>query len=203
MELKIFECAVVEEFNDFYLVKSLINSNETDFQNENHIGLNTFAAIAIKDALTQNKIVRINKQYLSDEVHIFDLVITIPNLDNVDVLRLLLIQNARQLITHQQANISGLMMYEFININNVLCSKGYFIHDDNREDEYLKILETEDEKLIDQLEIFLNARDVISRSSFLENRYSQHYTSMHDAKTQEELYEISNSFISTVKTFQS
>ena len=46
--------------------------------------------------------------------------------------------------------------------NNKLNSKGYFITEENREEQYLAILETGNEELIDLLEEFLIAKDLIS-----------------------------------------
>jgi hypothetical protein len=53
----------------------------------------------------------------------------------------------------------------FINytrLNNKLSSKGYFITDDNREDVYLEIINTDDMDLIDLLDEFLMVMDEIS-----------------------------------------
>ena len=50
----------------------------------------------------------------------------------------------------------------YIDINNELNSRGYFITETNKESEYLKILETGDDKLIDLLEEFLIIKDQLS-----------------------------------------
>lgn len=50
----------------------------------------------------------------------------------------------------------------YIDINNELNDKGFFITDDNKEEKYLEILETGDEKLIDLLEEFLIIKDQLS-----------------------------------------
>jgi predicted transcriptional regulator len=50
----------------------------------------------------------------------------------------------------------------YIDINNELASKGFFITDENREEKYLEILETGDDKLIDALEEFLILKDELS-----------------------------------------
>jgi len=55
---------------------------------------------------------------------------------------------------------SDLVYYiEFIENNNILNSRGFFITEDNKEEKYLEILETGDEDLIDVLEKFLIAKD--------------------------------------------
>jgi len=57
-------------------------------------------------------------------------------------------------------NTSDLVYYvDFIDTNNILNSRGFFITDDNKEEKYLEILETGDEDLIDTLEKFLISKD--------------------------------------------
>jgi predicted ATP-dependent Lon-type protease len=58
-------------------------------------------------------------------------------------------------------------------LNNLLNSKGYFIHDDNREEVYLEILETGDSGLIDTLERYLNMKDEIHRVSQLDSKFTE------------------------------
>jgi len=56
--------------------------------------------------------------------------------------------------------VSDLIHYiDFIDTNNILNSRGFFITDDNKEEKYLEILETDDEDLIDTLERFLVSKD--------------------------------------------
>ena len=50
----------------------------------------------------------------------------------------------------------------YIDINNELNDRGYFITDSNKEEKYLEILETEDDHLIDLLEEFLILKDQLS-----------------------------------------
>lgn len=50
----------------------------------------------------------------------------------------------------------------YIDINNELNSRGFFITDSNKEEKYLEILETGDDNLIDLLEEFLILKDQLS-----------------------------------------
>jgi predicted transcriptional regulator len=50
----------------------------------------------------------------------------------------------------------------YIDINNELNSKGFFITDSNKEEKFLEILETGDDRLIDLLEEFLILKDQLS-----------------------------------------
>jgi hypothetical protein len=51
---------------------------------------------------------------------------------------------------------------EYFNILFELSNKGFFITDENKEEKYLEILETEDDYLIDLLEEFLILKDQLS-----------------------------------------
>lgn len=52
--------------------------------------------------------------------------------------------------------------YRFIDINNKLSHMGYYIHNDNREEIYIKIIETNDESLINLLEEYLEIKDILN-----------------------------------------
>lgn len=49
----------------------------------------------------------------------------------------------------------------FLILNNEFTSKGYIITEDNREEVYIKIIETGDVQLINDLEKYINLRDSI------------------------------------------
>lgn len=52
--------------------------------------------------------------------------------------------------------------YRYSYLNNLFCSKGFFITELNREEVYIKILETEDEFLIEKLEELLKIIDKLN-----------------------------------------
>lgn len=60
--------------------------------------------------------------------------------------------------------------FRFQYLNNIFASKGYFITEDNREEIYIKILETDDEKMIEYLEEYLKVLGQL-------NQYEQMYQS--------------------------
>jgi len=178
-----------KENADLYNIITVTNVETKLFSPERKfIGCTIVASEIVKEALNNNKTVSILKEISNVEVTPRDLIIekTDTDLLSKDVLH----AKANQLLTHQQASISGLMMYDYININNYLADKGYFIHDENREDMYMSILETEDEDLIDQLEIYLAARDEISRAAHFRKMYSTFTTQLNKSTPVEgnELY---------------
>jgi len=199
--MKVFEMAAVIDCGKYYEVEYLTSSYNKDFETtKRFLGLSTYAAHEIKRALSENKVVRIISDYKNIDVQPHDLIIIENNNDDIELEKKIYLNKARQEITHQQANVSGLMMYQYININNILCDKGYFIHDDNKEEVYLQILETGDENLIDKLEIYLNARDIIDRSSFLEEKYFQFFNDMKIATTHEQIIENYTNIIEIVNS---
>lgn len=59
----------------------------------------------------------------------------------------------------------------FMILNNKFCSKGIFITEDNREECYIKIIEMNDESLIEDLEKYIKLRDNIQT---IENKKEQY-----------------------------
>ena len=197
--MKVFEMAAVIDCGNYYEVEYLTSSLNKDFEmSSRFLGLSSYAAKQIKDAIAEGTVVRVIKDYQNIDVMTQDLIF-VKSQQEIELQKLALLKKARQLVTHQQANVSGLMMYQYININNILCDKGFFIHDDNREEVYLKILETGDEDLIDKLEMYLNARDEISRSSFLEQKYHTFFREMKSIDNMDDASELYSNF---VKNFQ-
>lgn len=52
-----------------------------------------------------------------------------------------------------------------------LADAGYFITDQNREEKYIEIIETEDENLIELLETYLNIKDDIAKIKFNKKQF--------------------------------
>jgi hypothetical protein len=71
------------------------------------------------------------------------------------------------LLTFRLIDIVSLML-----INNKFANKGIFITDDNKEESYIKIIETGDDSLITDLEKFLVLKDNIKRIESAKEEYS-------------------------------
>jgi len=190
--MKIYNLAEIEDYGEYYRVLSVFDSEYYDFNKRDHLRLNNMAAIKIKDGLRNNKIVKILKDIkIKNEVMIRHIIIEDKvEMNELETLKFIHLSNFRENVNHAQANVYGIQMYEYININNYLNDKGYFIHDDNKEETYLEILETSDEALIDKLEVYLNARDDISRASTLERFYAKFYNEMKEAESTEDVEKI-------------
>lgn len=71
------------------------------------------------------------------------------------------------LLTFYLIDFVSLMM-----INNKFASKGIFITDDNKEESYIKIIETGDDTLINDLEKYLALKDSIKKIESSKEEYS-------------------------------
>jgi len=88
---------------------------------------------------------------------------------------------------------SDLVYYiEFIETNNILNSRGFFITEDNKEEKYLEILEAGDEDLINTLERFLNSRDKLGKVKSAKTEFDNIIESLKyaDENNKEELEQI-------------
>lgn len=196
IKMMAYEMAAVIEHKDYYEVEYLTSSITKDYnRSSKFIGLSNSAAKIIKGTIENGNLVKIIKNYQDVDVQPRDLIIDKNEESDLDKHKEIIATMARQYVSHQQANVSGMMMYDFININNYLASKGFFIHDDNREIVYLEILETEDEEIIDKLEQYLSARDELAHSSYLETEYTKLYKNLRSAETMDEVDETYDEFI--------
>jgi hypothetical protein len=198
--MKVYEMAAVTDCGQYYQVEYLTTSLNKDFETHAKFkGLNNIAANLIRESMAANSIVRIVKDFQGLEVMPSDLIIIKgDDTDSLNFYKKIIIQKARQHVTHQQAVVSGIMLYEYTIINNYLCDKGYFIHDDNREEVYLSILETGDDVLIDRLETYLNAKDEIGRASALDQLYRKLYKSVNGCTSIDEVDNFFNDFMTTI-----
>ncbi|RLA76995.1 MAG: hypothetical protein DRG78_18045 [Epsilonproteobacteria bacterium] len=198
--MKVYEIAAVIDRGNYYEVEYVTSNLTKELRSsQRYLGLNSSAAIMIKKGLANDRNIRIIKDFKDLEVHIHDIIVEEEQDSELDKYKKIYIKKARQDVTHQQAMTSGIMLYDYMNINNYLNDKGYFIHDDNKEETFLKILETEDEVLITKLELYLNARESISRTSHLEHQYFKYYEDIKNALNEEEVLKIFTLFMDMLK----
>lgn len=171
----IFDLAVVEDHGSFWKVTNLIQNTMDSLadKNEKLLRLSYMANQQIKEALSAGKAVHIPKALRSVEVLPGDYnIIDAAKEDELTAFKDAVVIKARMLVTPILTKISGFALYGFTVLNNDLASAGYFITNDNREEKYLAILETGDEKLIAKLEDYLNYKDEIENVAYLERMFS-------------------------------
>jgi len=146
--------------------------------------------------LMAGKKVHIHKTLQTGEVlpGEFD-VVDLAETDPIQEARDSSVVKIRMLVTPDLSKISGFALYGFMILNNDLASNGYFITNENREEKYLEILETGDEKLIAKLEDYLNYKDEIEAVAHLERRFAAFRNEIRTATTVEEIKAIEERFL--------
>lgn len=199
MSTLVYELAVVEDHGSHWAVTNVTKNSLDNLANrdEKYLKLSYVAYKTISDALMAGKQVTITKSLMTDEVLPFEVTVldASETVDPLVAAKNASIIKIRMLVTPELSKIAGLTLYGFIVLNNDLTTRGYFITDANREEQYLAILETGDEKLVDVLEQYLNYRDEIDRVAQLERRFSAFKKSVMDAASADEVREIEEQFL--------
>jgi hypothetical protein len=194
----IYDLALVEDRGPYWRVVN-VQQNTLDNQattQERVLKLSHIAHLQIREAIMSGKIVNIPKtlttnEVLAGEYNIIDLAET----DEIQQARDAAVIKVRMLVTPELSKISGFAMYGFTILNNDLSAAGYFITESNREEKYLEILETGDEKLITKLEDYLNYRDEITSVANIERKFSAFRSEVKTATTQEEIKQLEEQFL--------
>ena len=192
----IYDVAMVDDHGTYWAVNGVTqNSFDTIDKENRYLKLSAVSAKLIKDAILAGNQVRITKPLRFVEVLPSEIKILKVNQDEIESVRETNIKRVRMLITPELASTSGMTYYSFICLNNELADKGFFITDSNREAKYLAILETGNEKLIAQLEEYLNCRDEISRVAFLYKQFEKMRKEIMNETSAEKIQKIADEFI--------
>jgi hypothetical protein len=194
----IYDLATVQDRGSYWFVTN-VTQNTLDNQaekDEKILRLSYMSHQLIKQALMAGKKVHIHKtlqtgEVLPGEFDVVDLAATDPIQEARDAS----VVKIRMLVTPDLSKISGFALYGFMILNNDLSSNGYFITNENREEKYLEILETGDEKLIAKLEDYLNYKDEIEAVAHLERRFAAFRNEIRTATTVEEIKAIEERFL--------
>ncbi len=168
----IYDLAIVEDRGAYYQVTGLTKNTFDNLadRDEKYLKLSSAAYKLIDDAVSAGKIVRLPKALQVDEVMPGEVDIIAAELNPLDAARTAALVKARRLVTPEYTKISGYILYDFMCMNNELASEGYFITNKNREEQYIKIIETGDERMIALLEKYLEARDTIDTAASMKLR---------------------------------
>ena len=205
--MKIYDLAVVEDRGSYWKVNNLVQNTMDALadKNEKLVKLSYMAHQLMKDAILEGKAVHIPKASMrSIEVLPGDFeIIELTNQNELESTKRASIVKVRMLVQPILAKISGFAMYGFITLNNDLSASGYFITNDNREEKYLAILETGDEKLIAKLEDYLNYKDELEETASLERKFAKYQKEMKNLTTIEEVKSLEASFVEDFFTYNS
>ena len=191
----IYELAMVIDKGTYWEVTGVTKNTLDNLANreESLLKLSYMAykemSVALHDG---DKIITILKPLIHDEVMPGEVVYSVAPEDNN---KLSQVRRIRALINPTLSSVSGFTFYTFMVLNNLLNSKGYYIHDDNREEVYLEILETEDSGLIDTLERYLNMKDDIHRVSQLDSKFTEITSKIMESSSGDDVVKMADEFI--------
>ena len=193
----IYDLAIVEDHGNYYqvvgLTKNALSSLVTDA--ERHIKLSAAAYKMIDDAINAGSVVRLPKTLQVDEVLPGEVNIISGSAEPLEAARSAALVKARSLVTPEMTKMSGIVLYNFMNLNNVLAAEGYFITNANREAKYIEIIETGNMDLITALEQYLAARDEIGNAASMKVRLDAFITEINKLTTVEEVVAAETKFV--------
>lgn len=197
--IAIFE-KVSDELNQIINIETSVIRDLIGLRN-NSVGINNLTAQMVEKMFSDGLQVYYKSNTKSIELMPYD-IFSGADVTDINILRNQKLSEAKYCVSHHQSLVTGLMMFDFICINNELLDNGFVITDNNREEKYIEILEKDDESLIEKLEIYLNARDTISRASFLEREYQKFYRDIKQSQTEEEILKVSSEFMQRLQNVQ-
>lgn len=93
---------------------------------------------------------------------------------------------ATSLIT-SSLQLYPMKLYRYMKANSYLNANNYFITDDNRDEIYLKIINSEDETLVDMLLKFLDANDYLASEDKILDLYYKFIDELNSCNSKEEI----------------
>ena len=198
MSSMIYELAMVVDCGTYWRVTNVTKNTFDNLVNndEKLLKLSYVSYKKIEEALLANKTVHINKNMMANEVLPFEVDVKDTSLeDPLQESKNHNLAKVRMIVSPDLCKIAGLTLYGFMVLNNDLINAGYAITNENREEKYLQILETGDEKLISKLEDYLNYKDEIEKVAYLERKFSKFKNDVLSSSTVEDVIELTNKFL--------
>jgi hypothetical protein len=137
--------------------------------------------------LDKNKLV-IEEDKLEQMVTLEDFKVV--DADSIEEIKRAKLKELHSRMNEKMAVVSGLKLYSFFSDMVRLAAHGYFITDENREEVYLKIIDTADEDLIQCLETYLDSKDSIDQVTNFHRNSRTFITKLNMAETDEEIEKV-------------
>ena len=140
------------------------------------------------DSVRNNRIIVLLP--LPDNIQMYDIHV-IPNSTTMNLMDVkeMYLSKVMGLFDRTINTVSNLVYYEFGCLNNELANYGIFITNNNREEKYIEILETEDDDLVNILEKYLICKDEIERASAAYEIYKLFKSELNECDTEDEIKE--------------
>lgn len=183
-----YNVVAVTDDGDTYAVKYVDSYQNSLLKNDElFIKISNVAADKIREAISDRNRVYLPKG-VNGELSFTDIIIV--DTDEVEKKKMVMFSELYRRIDYQQFYFCAMDFFDYVNAFNHLASLGYFITDQNREEKYIEIIESGDESLIGDLEIYLENKDKLENMSHLFNKKKEFEGSINECETLEELVEV-------------
>jgi len=180
-----FDVVAVRDVGDKYRARFVDTYENSLMKNDEHyIKCSNAAGDAIRDAISKNKMVFLPKG-VQGELTSMDVVIT--EVDGLTKDIMIALSDVYRKMDYGLFNVGAINYFDYLTVFSKLASLGYFITDDNREEKYLEIIETGDEELISDLELYLESMDKLSHISYTYHKTRKFEKDALNCKNKEEL----------------
>jgi hypothetical protein len=100
-----------------------------------------------------------------------------------------------QTVLTSRSNMYPYKLYQYFSYYNILMSKGIFITDENQEEKYIEVINTEDDALIEVLAEFLDMKDNMNEELAVYKDYNTYHSRLMLASNKEEAKQIYEEFM--------
>ena len=185
------ECCI-EYVEDYMKVLYISNTKVKQIEGGVFVVMTKLAAEEASDALDEGKTVLVARG-INGVIEFTDLFIT----DSDDLLQMQkdgICYRARMHMNNEMAMLKAFDFFEFTICNNKLASHGIFIHEGNREEKYIEIINSGEEALIECLETYLNSWDTVSDTYKYYKDLKQFVVEVQGAKDSDAVQELADNY---------
>ena len=183
----VYDLAMVDDHGSHYKVVGVQSSEVDKSADQQYLRLSAMAAKMIRDANDKGVESRLPKTLQTVEVLPGEVTLVEVDPNDVESIRTTSLMKVRTIVVPEMTKESGFTLYNFIMNNNELASQGYFITNSNREEKYIEIIETGNEKLIETLESYLESKDLLERAASLKVKLDKYRKEISRLTTAEEI----------------
>ena len=190
--------AQLSEYGSYYRVSNVfLKEVRYILPNAKYVDLPNQVALILKNNLNEGKLITIKKENVdnreSPDIPLEHFDIREP--ESIEQKKSQLKSKVTQRLSAYTALLSGLDLYDFFVTTIKLTSRGFNVLDEaNKEDEYLKIINTNDEDIISDLERFLELKNTFDRILKKYRGTKDYFREVDACETEDELEEVNASW---------
>jgi hypothetical protein len=186
--------AQLSEFGSYYLVTNIfLTEVKYVVPTGKYQPLPNSVALTLKNELNQGKLIKIEKDLIdnpkSKDIPLENFTIEEPK--ELEMKKSAQRAKVNSRFTAYAATLNALDIFDFFFITTKLNSMGYNVLDnENKEEVFLKIINTGNDDLITDLERFLETKDRFDKISKMRNGIKDYFREIDDCDTDEELEDV-------------